>query len=156
MSDGDCTPGLEPRSVAASWSVCCLYSQPAKTAEPIEMPFGLWTRVGPRNHVLNGVQIATREGAILRGESGRPGHTQRCPAVSILSDSMRMPIGVYKMGVTLALCRYVSNTIEPSMCGGDIALRRMYAWQYFTARSAARYYAAIMFLFPPFSIVAVH
>jgi len=21
---------------------------PAKTAEPIEMPFGLWTRVGPR------------------------------------------------------------------------------------------------------------
>jgi len=24
----------------------------AKTAEPIEMSFGLWTRVGPRNHVL--------------------------------------------------------------------------------------------------------
>jgi len=27
---------------------------PAKTAEPIEMPFGVWTRVGPRNHVLGG------------------------------------------------------------------------------------------------------
>jgi len=27
---------------------------PAKMAEPIEMPFGLWTRVGPRNHVLDG------------------------------------------------------------------------------------------------------
>ena len=26
----------------------------AKTAESIEMPFGLWTRVGPRNHVLDG------------------------------------------------------------------------------------------------------
>ena len=25
---------------------------PAKTAEPIEMPFGVWTRVGPRNHVF--------------------------------------------------------------------------------------------------------
>jgi len=24
----------------------------AKMAEPIEMPFGLWTRVGPRKHVL--------------------------------------------------------------------------------------------------------
>ena len=24
----------------------------AKTDEPIEMPFGLWTWVGPRNHVL--------------------------------------------------------------------------------------------------------
>jgi len=26
----------------------------AKTAEPIEMPFGLWARMGPRNHVLDG------------------------------------------------------------------------------------------------------
>jgi len=26
---------------------------PAKTAEPIEMLFGLWTRVGPRNRVLD-------------------------------------------------------------------------------------------------------
>ena len=26
---------------------------PAKTAEQIEIPFGLWTRVGRRNHVLD-------------------------------------------------------------------------------------------------------
>jgi len=26
----------------------------AKTAEPVEMPFGLRTRVGPRNHALDG------------------------------------------------------------------------------------------------------
>jgi len=26
---------------------------PAKMAEPIKMPFGLWTRVGPINHVLD-------------------------------------------------------------------------------------------------------
>jgi len=26
----------------------------AKTAEPIEMPFGVWTPVGPRKHVLDG------------------------------------------------------------------------------------------------------
>jgi len=26
----------------------------AKTAEPIEMPFGTWARVGPWNHVLDG------------------------------------------------------------------------------------------------------
>jgi len=25
----------------------------AKTAEPIEMPFGLWTRMGPVNRVLD-------------------------------------------------------------------------------------------------------
>jgi len=30
-------------------TVCC-----AKTAEPVEVPFGVWTRGGPRNHVLDG------------------------------------------------------------------------------------------------------
>ena len=44
---------------------------PAKTAEPIEMPFGLITRVGPRNHVLDGSQNSPSEGAILEGK-GRP------------------------------------------------------------------------------------
>ena len=42
-----------------AWSVClsvCLsvtVVSPAKTTEPMEMPFGLWTRVGSRNHVLD-------------------------------------------------------------------------------------------------------
>jgi len=30
----------------------------AKTAEPIEMPFGIWTRVGPVKHALCGVHSA--------------------------------------------------------------------------------------------------
>ena len=34
------------------WSVTL--ASPAKTAEPIEMPFGLRTWVGPGNHVLDG------------------------------------------------------------------------------------------------------
>jgi len=34
----------------------------AKTAEPIEMPFGLWAQMGSRNHVLDGVQIAHGKG----------------------------------------------------------------------------------------------
>jgi len=35
-------------------AVCLLDTSmiPAKSAEQIEMQFGLWTRVGPRNHVL--------------------------------------------------------------------------------------------------------
>jgi len=41
---------------------------PAKTAEPIEVPFGLRTRVGPGNHVLDGIQIPLREEATLTGE----------------------------------------------------------------------------------------
>jgi len=39
-----------------AWSVCLsvMIMSHAKTAEPIEMLFGLWTRVGPRNQVLDG------------------------------------------------------------------------------------------------------
>jgi len=29
----------------------------AKTAEPIEVPFGIWSQVGPRKHALRGVYI---------------------------------------------------------------------------------------------------
>jgi len=38
---------------------------PAKTAEPVEMPFGFWTQVGPANHGMIGVQITACEGAVL-------------------------------------------------------------------------------------------
>jgi len=38
----------------------------AKTAEPIKMSFGLWTRVGPRNHVLIWGPDTQCEWAILR------------------------------------------------------------------------------------------
>ena len=34
--------------------LCVTVVSPAKTAEPIVMPFGLRTRVGPGNHVLDG------------------------------------------------------------------------------------------------------
>jgi len=36
-----------------------------KTAEPIDMPFWMETRVGLRNHALDGVQISQMEGAIF-------------------------------------------------------------------------------------------
>jgi len=46
-------------------SVCLSVTivSPAKTAKSIEMPFGLWIWVGPRNHVLDGgVQITHAKG----------------------------------------------------------------------------------------------
>ena len=53
-------------------SACLSVTQvsPAKTAEPIEMPFGLRTRVGPGNHVLDGVQMG--RGNFPGGRSGVP------------------------------------------------------------------------------------
>ena len=44
---------------------CC-----AKTTEPIEIPCGLWTRVGSRNHVLGaGPRIPSEKGQFLNGRS---------------------------------------------------------------------------------------
>jgi len=40
----------------------CHSDEPCMTAELIEMPFGLWTLVGPKNHVLDGVQIPHAKG----------------------------------------------------------------------------------------------
>ena len=44
---------------------------PEKTAEPIEMPFGLWARVGPRSQVLEGGahwrNLANTEPSMLGG-----------------------------------------------------------------------------------------
>jgi len=43
----------------------------AKTAEPIEMPFGLWAWMSPRNHVLDGApDIPMGRGNF--GERGAP------------------------------------------------------------------------------------
>jgi len=42
----------EQRGLSVCLSVTVL--SPAKAAEPTEMPFGLWTRVGRRKHVLHG------------------------------------------------------------------------------------------------------
>ena len=45
---------------------------PAKTAAPIELPFGLRTWVGPGNHALDGgLDPPMRRGKFL-GENGRP------------------------------------------------------------------------------------
>jgi len=43
----------------------CLLVTPAKMAQPIELPFGLWTRVGPRNHALVRDPNPPGEGAVL-------------------------------------------------------------------------------------------
>ena len=36
--------------------------EPAKTDEPIELPFGMWTRMGPGNHVICGDPDPHRKG----------------------------------------------------------------------------------------------
>ena len=50
-------------------------------AEPIEMPFGIWTLMVPRNRELDRDPDPTYEGAILSVKRGRP---RPCLVVSIL------------------------------------------------------------------------
>jgi len=45
---------------------------PAKTAGPINMPFGLWPRVGPRNHVLDGSPDSPMGRGNFEGEKRSP------------------------------------------------------------------------------------
>jgi len=49
-----------------AWSVglSVVIVSPAKSAKPIEIPFGMWTRVGPKNHagLLDVVQIPYANG----------------------------------------------------------------------------------------------
>jgi len=47
---------------SVAWSVTLV--SPAKTTEPTEMPFGLWARMGPRNHVLDGSPEMLRDVAM--------------------------------------------------------------------------------------------
>ena len=62
-----------PRFVGLS---VCHSSEPCKNAEPIEIPFGLWAPMGPKNHVLDGGPDphSPWEGAIgnFKREKGRP------------------------------------------------------------------------------------
>jgi len=104
---------------------------PVKTAEPIEMLFRLLTRVGPRNHVLDRVQITTREGAIL---GVRRGWFRTCPVMSrsqyTQSSSVggstamvQMPTGMYWMRVHIrATCRIWLNH---SVCGVSALYARL-------------------------------
>ena len=62
------------QSVLVCWSVSLSVTlvSPAKTAAPIEMPFGLRTWVGPRDHVLDGSSDPPWEGGNFWGRMGVP------------------------------------------------------------------------------------
>jgi len=72
----------------------------AKTAEPIDMPFGLWTQVGSWKHVLDGGLDPLCEGATFRGKN-MPGHVQQHSAVSCakMAEQIEMLFGLWtRMG----------------------------------------------------------
>ena len=69
---------------------------PAKTAALIEMPFGLRTRVGPRNHVLDGGPDPPMGRATFEGEKGPPIVKYRDTVVPCTktAEAIKMPFGL--------------------------------------------------------------
>ena len=89
-----------------------------KTAEPIEVLFGIWTNVGPRNHLVHGVQIVPCEGAIFRGKD-MPVHARRRTAVNCakMAEPIEMPFGVL---TRLGPRNHVLDGVQITPCQGSI------------------------------------
>jgi len=70
---------------------------PTKTAESLEMPFGLRSRVGPRNHVLDGGQHPPIRRGNFEGEMRRPIVKYRHSAVicAKTTESIDLPFGLW-------------------------------------------------------------
>jgi len=111
-----------------AWSVCRSVTlvSPARTAEPIERLFGLWTRLVQRNHVLDGgaeLQIPLQRGNFagwiivkyrdcLLWDVQKRLNRSRCR----LDVDSRVP---KEACVTWdGHWRHLANTTEPSTCGG--------------------------------------
>jgi len=83
-----------------AWRHCAVSC--AKTAEPIDLPFGLWTRVGRKKHKFNRIfQVA--------------------PMANVHKfNRIRQVAPMCHHG--RALRRHLANTIEPCISCGDVAL----------------------------------
>ena len=84
---------------------------PTKTAEPLEMPFGLRSRVGPRNHVLDGGQHLPIVRGNFEGEKGRPIVKYRHSAVvcAKTAESIDLPFGLWTQRLLIKTVR-LKNT----------------------------------------------
>jgi len=72
---------------------------PAKVAELIKIPFGVWTWVGPRNPVLDGGSYPLTGKGTCGAKVADPRHTQTCPMVDSDSAGCRMSTVQMAVGV---------------------------------------------------------
>jgi len=91
--------GLLLQTEQRGLSVCLLVTivSPAKAAEPIVMPFGMLTRVGQKNPVLDEGSDPPYKGVILRGGECRPIVKYRDSlswAVQKMAEPIEMQFGV--------------------------------------------------------------
>jgi len=70
--------------------ICAKTAEPSDSVQPTEIPYGLWTRMGPRNHVLDGGPDTHVKGQLL-GERTCPGMpiNSLSSAVQKIAESQR-------------------------------------------------------------------
>jgi len=93
----------------------------AKMAEPIKMPFVLWTLVDPRNHALDvGPDRPKRRGNF--GGKDMPVHARRQSPVSCakMAEPTEMPFGLCGLWAQGSMCATWRIRLK-STCGGDAA-----------------------------------
>jgi len=112
-------------------------------AEPINMPFGLWTWVSSRKHVLDGAQIPYAKGQLL-GERTCPGMpNDTAVSCAKMAKPTDLPFGLWtgvrqrkhefnRIRQVAPMCshgrahwRHLTNTIELYVCSGDAALHQI-------------------------------
>ena len=117
---------LLQRGLLVGLSVCH-DRDPAKMADTNEMPFGMWTPVGPRNLIADEGPDPHMQRAILRGWL-----VEDFLVVNILK-AIQQGAAPYRCKCRLrctrqgARWRHLANTTEPSTCSGDAALHQITA-----------------------------
>jgi len=117
-----------PVSVSVGRSVVIV--SPANLAELIETPFGMWTQLCPRNHALDWGPDPMGMGN-FKGKMGGRCEIQRLSAVSCAKKRLNWSRCCLGFGLWWAQgrmylgggvhWRHLTNTIEPSICGGNAA-----------------------------------
>jgi len=103
-----CGPLCEMEQRGRSVGLSLTIVSPAKTAERIEMPFGVWTQVNPRNNVVDGAHIdATWRIRLNRPCAGSliltPSHTAAF-FVKLLWPLVMVLCSPYGTGQTIIFC----------------------------------------------------
>jgi len=106
--DGPCN-GAVYRGKDVAWHTqqhCAMSC--AKTAEPIEMPFGLWTLVSPGKHVLGGVHT----GATLRIALNCPCEVAMRPFCQSTLTTSSLLLSAFDVVIWIVLRRFMYVSIS--------------------------------------------
>ena len=144
-----------------AWSVCRsqMTVSLAKTAEPTEMSFGMWTWVGPGNRVLDGGPGPDTWRDNFEGKGAGPEHAGIVQWL-IYSEWLSSGRNRYDADWGVTDCNahwhHLANMIEPPLCVGSVALCQVTLTACFVGRLGSKFVIKSSLTIPPhLKLVAV-